>query len=467
MQNVGLSQSLSLSQQLSPQMQYSLRILQAQILELQSLVQKEINENPLLEDERLSETPSEDPSEEPPEPQLSPDYSWREYFSQSIPTKSFSSTANAESTDRHQQFLDAQSTETTLTEHLLRQLLIATPPPPIRKAAEEIIWNLDENGFLHVSLYDIAQSTKTDYETVQKALELVQSFEPAGVAARDLSESLALQLQRYHPNSKLEIQIVTHHLEALARRHYNEIARALNVSRKRVIQASKLIQKLNPHPASNYAPTPRFNIIYPEIEIEKINDQWVVTLLEDELPKIRINTTYKDLLAAQAHNPEIKEYLKEKLRSGQFLIKAIKLRQDTLRRIAERILHHQKAFFEKGPDHLAPLTMNQIAQELNIHETTVSRSIANKALRCPHGVFPLRHFFSTAVKTKTGESLANTTAKEIVAEIIKNEDPQNPLSDQEIYEKLSERGLVLARRTIAKYRKELGILPSHLRKQVA
>jgi RNA polymerase sigma-54 factor len=261
------------------------------------------------------------------------------------------------------------------------------------------------------------------------------------------------------------ITIVTHYLPELAKRHYAEIARAMGIPQRHIHRASKLIQKLNPRPAANLAPISQFNIVRPEILIEKTGDQWTVSLIDDELPKLRINNFYKDLLATQSDQPEIKNYLREKLSSGQFLIKSIALRQDTLLAIAQKILHHQMPFFENGHDHLSPLTMNQIATEIGIHETTVSRAIANKYLRCPHGVFPLRYFFNSGIKTQSGETIANTTAKEKVAEAIKNEDPQHPLSDQAIQEILAKRGIVISRRTIAKYRLDLGILPSNLRRK--
>ncbi len=463
MRSMEFRQSLSLGQFLSPQMQQSLALLQAHLLELQTLVQQELNQNPLLEDERQSEDASAPVEVETTTP---PDDSWKEYFSQSIQSSSVKPPPDPEAAHRHQQFLDSQSTEISLSDHLFEQLIIAAPPPALKRAAEEIIWNLDENGFLQATPEDIAFSTGLPYDTIQEAISLIQSFDPAGVGARDISECLAIQLQRYHPEATLEVSIVTHHLAALAKRRYQEIARALNTSTRRVKQASKLIQKLNPRPAANYTPISRFNIVRPEIIVEKIDNQWVVSLVDDELPKLRINNTYKDLLASQSNQPEIKNYLREKLRSGQFLIKSIALRQDTLLAISQKILQHQLDFFEKGPDHLTPLTMNQIAAELGIHETTVSRAIANKYLRCPHGVFPLRHFFNSAIKTQSGNTISNTTAKEIVAETIKAEDPQHPFSDQEIQEILAKRGLVISRRTIAKYRLELGILPSNLRRKI-
>jgi RNA polymerase sigma-54 factor len=462
MRSMEFRQSLSLGQFLSPQMQQSLALLQANLLELQAIIQQELNQNPLLEDDPQ-------PEETPPSPTetSTPDNSWKEYFSQSISSPSVKPPSDPEATHRHQQFLDSQSTEVSLSDYLFEQLLIASPSPTVKRAAEEIIWNLDENGFLQATLEDITFSTGLPYETIQEALTLIQSFDPAGVGARDISECLAIQLQRHYPEATLEVSIVTHHLTALAKRHYSEIARALGISRRRVVQASKLIQKLNPRPAAKFAPISRFNIVRPEIIVEKIDNQWTVSLLDDDLPKLRINNTYKDLLASQSDQPEIKNYLREKLRSGQFLIRSIALRQETLLAISQKILQHQIDFFEKGPDHLRPLTMNQIATDLGIHETTVSRAIANKYLRCPHGIFPLRHFFNSAIKTQSGATISNTTAKEHVAEIIKNEDPQHPLSDQEIQEKLAKTGIVISRRTIAKYRLELGILPSNLRRQVS
>ncbi|MDE1169661.1 MAG: RNA polymerase factor sigma-54 [Verrucomicrobium sp.] len=476
MAGFGLHQNLGLSQTLSPQMQQSLALLQAPALELRSLIQQELEVNPVLEEAEVQEeeqkpeaketTPEEaendrwDKEEATKEAQAEQDEDWREYFAQS----KGSSTYTAEDAERRRYFFDSQVDPDQLSDHLSRQLSLATDDEQIRAAGEEIIGSLDDDGFLKSNLDEISSSSQTPIPTVQQALALIQTFDPVGVAARDLRECLLIQLDRLGKAEDVEAAIVSHHIQELGRKKYQEIARALRVSADRVIQAAHFIATLQPRPGSAFAPDDKRNIVTTELAVQKNGDQWIVVLNDDAVPRLRISNVYKDLLATDGNDAKVREYLREKIRAGKFIIKCLHLRQQTLFNIASAIVQRQTEFFEHGTAMLKPLTMSQVAEAVGVHETTVSRAIANKYIQTPFGVFDLKYFFTPGYQTTTGEFLSNTSVKEAIQELVARENPQKPLSDQEIVSILSERGIPLARRTVAKYRSELNILPSNLRR---
>jgi RNA polymerase sigma-54 factor len=448
-------------------MQQSLQFLQAPAMELQSLVQQEIEINPVLEespDEPKPEAETTEDWDKKIEELRQKDEEWREYFSQASGN---SPTAyNPEAAERRQFLFDSQVEAPHLADHLMRQLTLSTSTPEINRVGEEIIGNIDDAGFLKVPLVEVAQSARVEYPVAQAALDLIQTFDPVGVAARDLRECLLIQITRLGKGDELEAQVVSHCLAELGRKKYQDIARTLKVPLERVQAAAQFVSTLQPRPGSSFSSDDKQNIVQAELSVQKNGDDWVVVMNDDPVPRLRISDTYKDLLVNNGHDASLREYLKEKIRAGKFLIKCLHQRQTTIFNIATEIVKRQRGFFDEGVAHLKPLTMNQVAEVVGVHETTVSRAIANKYVQTPYGLFDLKYFFTPGYQTATGEVMSNTSVKDAIQDLIARESSLKPLSDQEIVKILSERGIPLARRTVAKYRSELGLLPSNLRRSM-
>ena len=457
-------QGMGLQQVLAPQLQQSLQILQAPTLELKNLVQQELQTNPLLEeDPDLSDT--EDRStdaefQEEFERLAKLDEEWRDYMAQNV---SYSARSQ-EDEERRQFFLDSLANQETLQQHLLEQLNTADIDAKKRKAAELLIGNIDDIGFLSAPLDEIANLSGTPINDLQEALELVQTFHPVGVGARDLKDCLLIQLRRIGKAQSFEYQIVDQYLDDLGRKRYPDIARRIGVTVDQVQKAANFIATLDPKPGQIFSPQPN-SYVLPDVLVEKITDDYVVSLTGDQIPHLRINKTYRDLMTQSRNGGEVRDYIREKIRSGKFLIKSIHQRQQTILNIAIEIVKRQRDFLDNGTAFLKPMTMVQIADAVGVHETTVSRAISGKYIATPQGVVEMKFFFTPGYQTNDGVSLSNTSVKETIADLVRSEDNRMPLSDKEIVEILSERGIPIARRTVAKYRAELNILPSNLRKQ--
>jgi RNA polymerase sigma-54 factor len=454
-----------MQQVLAPQLQQSLQILQAPTLELRNIVQQELQTNPVLEEEigtfESEERAKDDREfEEEFERLAKLDEEWRDYMAQSV---SYSS-RNPEDEERRQFFFDSLASQETLQQHLLEQLNTAEVSKSQREAAELIVGNIDELGFLQSSLEEISQNTTHSVPELQQMLDLVQTFHPVGVGARDLKDCLLIQLRRLGKQDSLEYQIVNGFLEDLGRRRFPEVARRLGVSVEQVQRAANFISTLDPKPGQIFSPDPN-SYVLPDVSVDKIDDGYSVTLNGDQIPHLRISKTYKDLMTQGSNGADVRDYIREKIRSGKFLIKSIHQRQQTILNIANEIVKRQHEFLELGTAFLKPMTMVQIAEAVGVHETTVSRAISGKYMATPQGVFEMKYFFTPGYQTVDGAALSNTSVKEAIADLVRNEQPRNPLSDKEIVEILSDRGIPIARRTVAKYRAELNILPSNLRKQ--
>jgi RNA polymerase sigma-54 factor len=458
-------QNLSMQQVLAPQLQQSLQILQAPTLELRNIVQQELQTNPVLEEEAGAyelEQPSGDDSEfqEEFERLARLDEEWRDYMAQNV---SYSS-RNQEDEERRQFFFDSLATQETLQQHLLEQLNTAEVTPGQRNAAELIIGSIDDLGFLPISLQDISATSQIPVADLEPMLELIQTFHPVGVGAHDLRECLLIQLRRLGKEDSLEYRIVDGYLEDLGRKKFPEIARRLGVTVDEVQRAANFISTLDPRPGQIFAPDPN-NYVLPDVTVEKVGDDYTVTLNGDQIPHLRISKTYKDLMSQGRNAMEVRDYIRDKIRSGKFLIKSIHQRQQTILNIATEIVKRQREFLDHGTAFLKPMTMVQIAEVVGVHETTVSRAISGKYMATPQGVLEMKYFFTPGYETADGVALSNTSVKEAIADLVRHEEARNPLSDKEIVEILSERGIPIARRTVAKYRAELNILPSNLRKQ--
>ena len=467
------SQSLALQQILAPQLQQSLLILQTPLLELRNLVQQEMETNPVLEE--LSDEPSIDgpngaePSadnnfKEEFEKLASLDEEWRDYMAQSASYSSEGFRGSQEAQDKRQFFFDSIAVQETLQQNLVSQLNQPALNADDRKTAELIIGNIDDNGFLQSTPEEMALSSGVPNEDFEKMLALIQSFYPPGVGARDLRECLLIQLQREGRENGIEYKIVSEHMEDLGKRRFPEIARRMGISVEEVQEAANNIARLNPRPGQVFAAAPQ-NYVLPDVTVEKVDGDYQIILNNEQIPHLRISNTYKDIIAQDNNGSEVKDYIRDKIRSGKFLIRSIHQRQQTISNIAHQIVSRQRDFFEHGPSHLKPMTMGEIADAVGVHETTVSRAVSGKYMATPQGIFEMKYFFTPGYQTSTGESMSNTSVKEAILDLVKHEDGNAPSSDQEIVEILSERGIPIARRTVAKYRTELNILPSHMRRK--
>src|SRR5882672_10749965 len=466
-------QSLALQQVLSPQLQQSLLVLQTPLLELRNLVQQEMETNPVLEE--LPDEPVPDAKDEGEssvddnfkdefEKLASLDEEWRHYMAQSASSGADGFRSSGEAKDKRQFFFDSIAVQETLQQNLLGQLNQSALNASDRKAAELITGNIDDNGFLQSTPEEMALNSGFPKEDFERMLALTQSFYPPGVGARDLRECLLIQLKREGKEDSLEYKIISEHMQDLGKRRFPEIARRMGISVEQVQKCANNISQLDPRPGAIFAEAPK-NYVLPDVTVEKINGNYQVILNGEQIPHLRISNTYKDIMAQDRNGSEVKDYIRDKIRSGKFLIKSIHQRQQTISNIAHEIVKRQREFFEKGSAFLKPMTMVQIADAVGVHETTVSRAISGKYMSTPQGVFEMKYFFTPGYQTSSGESMSNTSVKEAILDLVKSEEGNAPLSDKEIVEILSKRGIPIARRTVAKYRTELNILPSNMRRR--
>ena len=473
-QGMHQTQSLALQQVLSPQLQQSLLILQTPLLELRNLVQQEMETNPVLEelpeevrtDERGEAEPSADDNFDNEFQKLaSLDEEWRDYMAQSASYSSDGSRSSREAQEKRQFLFDSIPVQDTLQQNLIGQLNQSVLSASDRKAAELVIGNIDDNGFLQSTPEEMALNSGIPREDFEKMLALIQSFYPQGVGARDLRECLLIQLQRQEKENTLEYNIVSEHMEDLGRRRFPEIARRMGINVEDVQKAAGNIARLNPRPGQVFAAAPQ-NYVLPDVIVEKVDGEYQITLNNEQIPHLRISNLYKDIIASgNTQSGEVKDYIRDKIRSGKFLIRSIHQRQQTILNIAQQIVSRQRDFLEHGPSHLKPMIMREVADAVGVHETTVSRAVSGKYMATPQGVFEMKYFFTSGYQTATGESLSNISVKEAILDLVKHENGSAPLSDHEMVEILGERGIPIARRTVAKYRDELNILPSHMRRK--
>ncbi len=464
MADASLYQSLSQSQTLAPQMRKSLEILQANTLELSQLMRQALETNPTLED--ITEMESLDDDGTDPEEADSldnlneTDDDWRD---QAI-LEGRNNQWTQEDEERRQRLYDNIVAPETLQQHLQLQLDQSLIDPEVRVATQTLLGNISERGFLEFPLTEILGSCESTMDDLEIALSLLQSFDPPGVGASGIPEALLIQLERSAGVDSLEYKIVRDHLEDLARKRHPQIARALGTTVERIAEAASNIGRLSPNPAGEFDPTGNPYIL-PDVIIEK-NDEgtWCARLTGEHLPSLRINDFYKDMIGKNGVDQKARAFLRDQIRDGRSLIRSISLRQETILAIAHKIIEQQPEFLVKGPRHLRPLTMNDIADELSLHATTVSRAVAGKYMLTPQGLMEMRAFFATGYQTEGGAEVSNAGVREAIQQLIAQEDNAKPLSDDAITKALAKQGIKVARRTIAKYREQLNILPSHLRK---
>ncbi len=457
---------------LAPQLRQSLELLQVPMLELRTLIQKELQQNPTLEEKPVNTPPLEvekvggavdDAKELNFKDEFTTlsrmDEEWCRYFMQNQVYEPYDPGAE----QRRRFFMESQVQKESLHKHLEHQLALAGISEQDHRLGILIIGNINDDGFLTQDIEKLAASAGSDPAQMRDILALIQDLDPVGVGAHDLKECLLIQLERLGQSDSLAARIARDHLEPLGHKHIKEIARAQNVAIEDVQQAAKLIATLEPKPGRAFNPeAPRY--ILPDVLVELVEGQYRVILNDDEIPGLRISKHYRDLMHTTGTADDVKTYIKDRIRSGLFLIKSIAQRQQTLYRVSMAIVNAQQEFLDQGITQLKPLTMSEVAQTVGLHETTVCRCIANKHMQTPRGLFEMKYFFTPGLKTADGKTMSNKTVQDMLMALIAKEDPQHPFSDQDLLEKLTAQGIHIARRTIAKYRIALKILPSHLRK---
>lgn len=475
-QTLSLAQTQRLQMMLAPQLRQSLEMLQVPILELRAMIQKELEQNPTIEEgtdrnESIEIEPGTGQVDEKAnreeldfdhefEVLAKLDDEWRDYFFQNAQNQPHSE----EDEERRQFLLDSIPQRESLQEHLLSQLQLAGLSDADRQIGELIIGSIDDDGYLTTPIEELATSTGTESDHLADILAVVQDFHPIGIGARDLKDCLLMQLRRSAPTDEVAHTIVREHLDLLGTRKFTEIARQMKISSEALQRAAKVIAGLDPKPGRIYSDDPTTYVL-PEIVVDKVDGHYVVVLNDEQLPHVRISNHYRQLMGDASTKPEVKAYIQERIRAGVFLIKSIHQRQRTIHRISTEIVETQQDFLEYGVSHLKPLTMAEIAAKVGVHETTVSRTVAGKYMKTPTGLFELRYFFTPGIKTSDGSEVSNKTVKDIIGSLVSAESASSPLSDQELMERLQDRGITIARRTIAKYRLMLRIPPSHMRKR--
>ena len=485
---LALKQELRLSQQLvmTPQLQQAIKLLQLSRLELVDAVQQELEENPVLEVDEPTDVVAEwaesegpdaeearDPLGEAPngEPAATErevsdadkfaDVDWQNYIESHPQT----SPVSARDEDERRS-LENNSRRTSLADHLEWQLGVSSFTDEERAAAHWIIGNLDDSGFLNAPIDEISRQCGASPDVVEKALVKVQLFDPTGVAARDLRECLLIQVHALGIRDPLVHRILEEQWDAVKKRDLRAAARGLGVSVEEVTEATRVIGRLEPRPGRAFGGDETV-YIEPDIYVYKVGDEFHIVLNEDGMPKLRISNLYRGVLSKGADvGKDTRDYVQEKVRSAVWLIKSIHQRQRTIYKVMESIIKHQREFFERGIRHLRPLNLRDVAEDIEMHESTVSRVTTNKYVHCPQGVFELKYFFNSSIRRLNGEDIASESVKDHIRRIIANEDPRKPLSDQRIAEMLKVRNIDIARRTVTKYREALNILSSTKRREV-
>ena len=479
-----LVQRMSQRVVMTPLLQQAIQLLQLSTLELEQVVRKELEENPLLEEVPVenAETPeaaapgttaeapaaSEAPpaTEAPSKETSSVDGEKADDLPFDLSSAIFDDHADERTPVSMEErdeppFENLGRSDASLAEHLMEQLRLGTDDPDLLRIGEAIIGNLDEDGYLRADVGEIAAGMGAPPESVETALKLIHAFDPPGVAARSVQECLLLQLTADAEPDPVSVEIVERHFEDLERRRYAEIARALKQPLERVMESIEEIQGLEPKPGRRFSANDSRYVV-PDVTIQKVGDDYVVILNEEGIPRLRVNSLYRSLL--RRSGDEAKQYVEQKLRSAVWLIKSVEQRQRTLRKVAQSLVNFQRDFLDKGLPFLRPLALRDVGDDISMHESTISRVTTNKYVQTPQGLFELKFFFHSGIASENGSMVSSVSVKKTIRDMVAGEDGGKPLSDQEIAQSLQGQGLTIARRTVAKYREELGILPSHQRR---
>ena len=473
-----LRQQLKLTQQLimTPQLQMAIKLLQLSRLELLDTIRQELEENPALEEtpdvagedqlgerEDTAKTESSDAQEVTIEEKIKDDIDWSNYLDEYNTPGRIHFESEDRDTPKFEAFIARKE---SLKDHLLWQFLMTKPTKKEEEIASLIVGNLNKDGYLDVPVEEIARMSQTDAERVEKLLLRMQSFDPIGVCARDLSECLLIQARHLGFEDTIIIEIIANHLTELEKKNYKAICKTLKINMDEVISSVNIIKSLEPRPGRQFSEdTPQY--INPDIYVYKLDNDFAIMLNDDGMPKLRVNSFYKNSISkGKKISGDAETYIQDKMRSAAWLIKSIHQRQKTIYRVMESILRFQREFFEKGIAHLKPMVLRDVAQDIQMHESTISRVTTNKYAYTPQGIFELKYFFNSSIKKGQGDTIASASVQEKIRQIIAGENPKKPYSDDKISKLLKEENIHIARRTVAKYREMLKVLPSNKRKQI-
>src|SRR6266568_727502 len=475
-----MRQQLKMSQQLvmTPQLQQAIKLLQLTRLELQDLVLQELEENPLLEESTEPEDVREPDTLEVAEQEHEPTQDGADFhevetgedtlrdWDSYLDGYNFSSGEQQYGgEDERPSFENLLTRKGTLIDHLLWQLHMGQFSEMDVRVGEVIIGNIDDYGYLRASLQEIAAASSATEEDVQDVLDCIQEFDPPGVAARDLRECLLIQARNLGMKGSVVESILQNHLGDLEKRNYKQIVRSLKVDMNQVLVASRIISGFDPRPGSSFS-TDDVHYISPDIFVHKVGDDYVVMLNEEGLPNLKVSTQYADVRGNGTVDSQTEHYINDKMRSAAWLIKSIQQRQRTIYKVAKSIIRFQREYFDRGIEYLSPLVLRDIAEDIGMHESTISRVTTNKYMQTPQGLLELKYFFNSGLSTSEGDFIASESVKNKIKEIVDGEDPRKPYSDQRLAELLAKDNIEIARRTVTKYREMLRIGSSSERKRM-
>ena len=481
-----LKQNLKLSQQLvmTPQLQQAIKLLQLSRLELTDLITQEMEENPLLEEIASEEYPEDKTVPESDTVEIADreeikaverteeitgegdgkeEFDWNSYLEDYGPT----GVRYDRKDDEAPSWDNMLMVKPSLTDHLMWQLKLSRITDAEMKIGEQIIGNLDGNGYLAASIEEIAKQEGVEESFVEGVLKKIQEFDPPGIAARDIKECLLIQARILGVMTPLVESIINEHLKDLETKNYSNISRKLKVPLSEILQAVCIISSMDPKPGSVYTEE-RIDTITPDVYVFKAGDEYKIILNDDGLPKLRISNFYKEIMGGSNTYPDAessRKYIRERMQSATWLIKSIQQRQRTIYKVTESILKLQRDFFDYGINYLRPLVLRDIADDVEMHESTISRVVTNKYMHTPRGIFELKYFFSSRIQKTSGDAVASKSVKEEIKQIVSAENPKKPYSDSDIVDLLKKSGISIARRTVAKYREMMGVLPSSKRKK--
>lgn len=477
---------LRLSQKLimTPQLQQAIKLLQLSRLELSQALSIELLENPLLEDEIIADDdmiPSESAEKEKKDDYIQENsdvekngsaegtdefnFIWEDYYGDNR-NEGRDAGYFPSSQEEMPSYDQTLSRPVDLTEHLFWQLRLSTSDNKDEDIGTMIIGNIDDDGYLRATSDELSRLLNVSNEDIERLIKLIQGFDPIGVCARDLKECLLIQVEQLELKETLVEDIILNHLEDIEKRNYQKIAKKINVPIDEIIKAVKVIEGLEPKPGRAYSVSEPHYII-PDVFVVKSDGDYLIYLNEDGLPKLRISPFYRRLLRAKRDVPEpTLNYMEKKFKSAIWFMKSIEQRNRTIYRVAESIVKFQRGFFDKGIEHLKPLVLRDVAADISMHESTISRATTNKYMFTPQGIFELKYFFSTGISKGDGNVMSSLSVQQMIKEIVNDEDGKRPLNDQEIAERLKAKNINIARRTVAKYRKGMNISATTMRKRI-
>lgn len=459
--NLNLEQTQKLV--MTPELKQAIEILQYNSVELNDYIQEELINNPILEPNQLKgEADNTETKEE--RDQKEDIIDMKKLFSEYESSRYKSRVSNYEEKEEtsYENYL---STETTLTDHLLFQLQFTLLKGKEKIIGKYVVENIDGNGYLHISNEEICKKFNISNDEAEDIVQIIQTFDPIGVGARSLSECLIIQLKQNNVADELIYKIIEEHLDDLGNNKINNIAKKLNIAIEKVQEIGDFIRTLEPKPGRIFSSSRDVRYVTPDVTVEKVNNEYIVIVRDTTAPKLSINHYYRKLLLNNEMESNASSYINKKLNSALKLIRCIQQRRNTIYKVVKAIVDYQMDFFEKGIIYLKPLTLREIADEIGVHESTVSRAINGKYMQCPRGMFELKYFFQSGVSSSLGEGVSSESIKSIIKDLIQNENSKKPLSDQAISNELNKSGVKISRRTVAKYRDELDLPSSSKRRR--